>query len=358
MASSIQIRGLSKYYGSSAALDDVSLDILPGQFVTLLGPSGSGKTTLLMSLAGFSKPDGGSIRIDSQEILGLEPNKRDIGVVFQNYALFPHLTVAGNVEYPLKLRRVAKAARREQVQRALDAVQMGGFGERRINELSGGQRQRVAVARAIVFEPKIILMDEPLSALDKKLREEMQIELKHLHQRLGGTIVYVTHDQKEALTLADRVVVMNKGRIVQEGGPREIYDSPNSRFVADFIGNSNFLPLYGAHKAPVEVCATEAFRGEHLDSKRHPLLVLRPEKLEIVPEGAREPGFFYTDAVVEDVLFQGDLLIVFARLPGGDVIRVQRGTRRAALAVIPEPREKVRLAVHEDDAVIVEDETA
>ncbi|MGE3829851.1 MAG: ABC transporter ATP-binding protein [Parvibaculaceae bacterium] len=358
MASSIKIRDISKYYGSYAALADVSIDILPGQFVILLGPSGSGKTTLLMSLAGFIDPDRGSIQIDSQEILTLEPNKREIGVVFQSYALFPHMSVAGNVEYPLKLRNVPSAERRARVERALDTVQMSGFGNRRIHELSGGQKQRVALARAIVFEPKIILMDEPLSALDKKLREQMQIELKHLHQRLKSTIVYVTHDQKEALTLADKVVVMNRGRIIQEDTPREIYHNPNSRFVADFIGDSNFLPLYGERAALVETHVTQAYRERAIASRKHPLLVLRPEKLEIVSSEERRQGFFYIDAIVDNVLFQGDVLIVFSKLPNGDIIRLQRGTGRAVLASIPERGGKLRLAIHEDDAVVVEDDVA
>ncbi|HEX2526278.1 MAG TPA: ABC transporter ATP-binding protein [Geminicoccus sp.] len=356
MASSITIRGLSKSYGAFAALSDVSIDIPAGQFITLLGPSGSGKTTLLMSIAGFSHPDRGSIRIDDQEILDLEPNKRDIGVVFQNYALFPHMSVEENIAYPLKLRKIAGAQRDARVKRALQAVQMDGYGARRIHELSGGQRQRIAVARAIVFEPRIILMDEPLSALDKKLREEMQIELKHLHQSLGRTIVYVTHDQKEALTLADQVVVMDRGRIVQKDSPRDIYEQPKTRFVADFIGNSNFLPLHGAGTGTIDAQVSDAFRRQHMQGRQRPLLVIRPEKLEIVPAGFREPGSFYVDATVGEILFQGDLVIVFARLPNGQMVRLQRGTRRTTLATIPPEGSPIRLALHEEDAIVVEDD--
>lgn len=356
MASSITIRGLSKNYGAFAALADVSMDIPAGQFVTLLGPSGSGKTTLLMSIAGFSHPDGGSIRIDDQEILNLEPHKRDIGVVFQNYALFPHMSVEENVAYPLKLRKITGDQRAARVKRALQAVQMDGYGSRRINELSGGQRQRIAVARAIVFEPRIILMDEPLSALDKKLREEMQIELKHLHQSLGRTIVYVTHDQKEALTLADQVVVMDKGRIIQKDKPRDIYEQPATRFVADFIGNSNFLPLYDNAAGSIDMVVSEAFRTQRLAGRQRPLLVIRPEKLEIVAAGHREPGSFYIDAVVGEVLFQGDLVIVFAKLANGETVRLQRGTRRTTLATIPAAGSPIRLALHEEDAIVVDDD--
>jgi putative spermidine/putrescine transport system ATP-binding protein len=356
MASSITIRGLSKNYGAFSALSDVSIDIPAGQFVTLLGPSGSGKTTLLMSIAGFSHPDRGSIRIDSEEILGLDPNKRDIGVVFQNYALFPHMSVEENVAYPLKLRKIAGAERIAKVRRALQAVQMEGFETRRIHELSGGQRQRIAVARAIVFEPRIILMDEPLSALDKKLREEMQIELKHLHQSLGRTIVYVTHDQKEALTLADQVVVMDRGRIVQKDSPRDIYEQPKTRFVADFIGNSNFLPLHGAAAGTIDARVSDAFRQHHLVGRTRPLLVIRPEKLEIVARDASEPGSFFIDATVGEILFQGDLVIVFVRLANGEAVRLQRGTRRTTLGAIPPEGSPIRLALHEEDAIVVEDD--
>ncbi|MDG2058301.1 MAG: ABC transporter ATP-binding protein, partial [Tateyamaria sp.] len=196
----IDIANLSKAYGSVKALDDVSLNIAAGEFLTLLGPSGSGKTTLLMALAGFVRPDGGSIRFGDQEMIATPPHKRGLGMVFQSYALFPFMTVAENVAYPLKVRGVSKSDQKTRAERALDTVQLSGYGDRRITQLSGGQRQRVALARAMVFEPQIILMDEPLSALDKKLREDMQIELKALHQKLDATVVYVTHDQREALT--------------------------------------------------------------------------------------------------------------------------------------------------------------
>ncbi|MEO0764248.1 MAG: ATP-binding cassette domain-containing protein, partial [Pseudomonadota bacterium] len=213
------------------ALDSVDLDIRQGEFLTLLGPSGSGKTTLLMVIAGFTRPDSGSLRFGSDEVIRQPPHKRDLGMVFQNYALFPHMSVAGNVAYPLKVRGVGAAEIGPRVEHALETVQLGGFGERRITQLSGGQRQRVALARAIVFEPRILLMDEPLSALDKKLRDHMQIELRHLHEALGMTTVYVTHDQREALTMSDRIAVINHGRLMQLGTPTEIYEAPANRFV-------------------------------------------------------------------------------------------------------------------------------
>ena len=222
----IDISGLSKAYGLIKALDDVSLKIAAGEFLTLLGPSGSGKTTLLMALAGFVRPDGGSIRFGESEMIATPPHKRGLGMVFQSYALFPFMTVAENVAYPLKVRGMSKTDQKARAERALDTVQLGGYGDRRITQLSGGQGQRVALARAMVFEPQIILMDEPLSALDKKLREHMQIELKALHQKLDATVVYVTHDQREALTMSDRIAVVNHGRIEQVETPERLYPAP------------------------------------------------------------------------------------------------------------------------------------
>jgi putative spermidine/putrescine transport system ATP-binding protein len=241
----ITIRGLTKTYGPVFALDHVDLDVRSGEFLTLLGPSGSGKTTLLMVLAGFTRPDHGSALFGDDEVIRMQPHKREVGMVFQNYALFPHMTVAGNIGFPLKLRNVNKATLRQRVESALETVQLEGFGDRQIDQLSGGQMQRVALARAIVFEPRILLMDEPLSALDKKLREHMQIELRHLHEKLGMTTVYVTHDQREALTMSDRIAVINDGKLMQLDSPRRIYDQPANPFVANFIGESTLLPKYG-----------------------------------------------------------------------------------------------------------------
>ncbi|MTH64096.1 ABC transporter ATP-binding protein [Paracoccus shanxieyensis] len=238
----ISIDRIRKVYGNFVALDNVSLEIRSGEFLTLLGPSGSGKTTLLMALAGFARPDAGHLRIAGRDITRLAPNRRDIGIVFQNYALFPHMSVLANVEYPLRLRKIAKAEARDRAMAALERVKLGGFGDRDIAALSGGQRQRVALARAIVFEPRIMLMDEPLSALDKNLREHMQFEIRKLHDDLGITTIYVTHDQREALTMSDRIAVMNAGRIQQIDTPDEIYHRPRTRFVAEFMGEANILP--------------------------------------------------------------------------------------------------------------------
>ena len=222
----LTISGVTKSYGSLKALDNVSIDVKSGEFVTLLGPSGSGKTTLLMVLAGFVRPDSGSVRFGDEEVIRKPPHKRGVGMVFQNYALFPHMNVLNNVAFPLKLRRVAQDEIAERVQGALDLVQLGDLGQRRVDQLSGGQRQRVALARAIVFDPQILLMDEPLSALDKKLREQMQIEIRHLHEKLGRTTVYVTHDQREALTMSDRVAVIDFGQFKQIDAPKDLYERP------------------------------------------------------------------------------------------------------------------------------------
>ena len=240
----ISIKDLTKRYGKIYALDTVSLDIKAGEFLTLLGPSGSGKTTLLMAIAGFNRPDSGSIKFANQEMILTPPHKREVGMVFQNYALFPHMSVFENIGFPLKLRKAPNDQIKEKVHDALKTVQLSDYADRKIDQLSGGQRQRVALARAFVFGPRILLMDEPLSALDKKLREQMQIELKQLHRKLGVTTVYVTHDQREALTMSDRIAVINEGKIEQLGTPKEIYNSPNSSFVADFIGSGVFLNGY------------------------------------------------------------------------------------------------------------------
>ncbi len=241
----ISIDCVRKVFGTYVALNNVSLEIAAGEFLTLLGPSGSGKTTLLMALAGFVRPDSGSLIIGGRDITRLSPDKRDIGIVFQNYALFPHMSVQANVEYPLLLRKVSKGQARERALKALARVKLDAYADRNIAALSGGQRQRVALARAIVFEPRVMLMDEPLSALDKNLREHMQFEIRRLHDDLGITTIYVTHDQREALTMSDRIAVMDAGAIQQIGTPFEIYHRPTSRFVAEFMGEANILPGQG-----------------------------------------------------------------------------------------------------------------
>lgn len=235
----VRIEGLVKRFGNLTAVAGASLDIASGEFLALLGPSGCGKTTVLMSIAGFEHPDAGDILLDERSVLALPANRRNIGMVFQRYALFPHMTVAENIAFPLVMRRSTKSEVRARVAEVIDVVRLGGLGARLPSQLSGGQQQRVAFARAVVHSPPLLLMDEPLAALDKKLREELQIELKELQRLLGITVVFVTHDQQEALALADRVAVMNAGRIEQVGSPRELYERPASAFVANFVGESN-----------------------------------------------------------------------------------------------------------------------
>nr|WP_246514003.1 ABC transporter ATP-binding protein [Neoroseomonas soli] len=287
------MRGLSKKYGEFVAVSDVSLEVGRGEFLTLLGPSGSGKTTILMAVAGFVAPSAGAILLDGRDITPLPPEKRDFGMVFQGYALFPHMTVAENVTFPLRVRGMSRAERDAKVRGALDLVQLGAFADRLPKQLSGGQQQRVALARALVFDPALLLLDEPLSALDKKLRAELQEELKALHQRVGRTFVNVTHDQEEALSLSDRIAILNHGRLVQAGAPGELYERPRTRFVADFLGKSNFLDgmVHGATASGFALEAGAVRVAVRLpDGAAAPpegartLLSLRPEKVALLAE--------------------------------------------------------------------------
>ena len=238
----LQFTGVSRHYGDVKALDEVDLEVFDGEFFAMLGPSGSGKTTCLRLVAGFEQPTAGHIEIFGETAEGVPPFRRNVNTVFQDYALFPHLNVLDNVAYGLMIRGVDKSERYRSAEQALELVALPGLGKRRASELSGGQRQRVALARALVNKPRVLLLDEPLGALDLKLREQMQEELKNLHRQLGITFIFVTHDQNEALSMADRVALFNNGRVVQVGTPRQIYRQPNSRFVADFVGSSNVLP--------------------------------------------------------------------------------------------------------------------
>ncbi|MBR9836559.1 MAG: ABC transporter ATP-binding protein [Rhodobacteraceae bacterium] len=280
----LSARGLSRYYGETVALDRVDLDVHEGEFLTLLGPSGSGKTTLLQTICGLNKPSRGQLFIDGKDHTWTQPEKRGIGVVFQNYALFPHLTVSENIAYPLKVRGMASGEITQRTGRALETVGLGHAGNRFPNELSGGQQQRVALARCLVYDPSIILMDEPLSALDRKLREQMQMEIKRIHRETDTTIIFVTHDQEEALALSERICLMRDGRIVQLGTPREMYESPKSAFVADFIGISNIFE--GEVSGAGLSCAdgTLPLPDAH-ESGSKGYLVLRPETMELTTDG-------------------------------------------------------------------------
>ncbi|MEE4189721.1 MAG: ABC transporter ATP-binding protein, partial [Roseobacter sp.] len=335
----ITVRNVTKTYGAVHALDDVSLAVKSGEFLTLLGPSGSGKTTLLMVLAGFTRPDGGSLKFGEDEVIRKPPHLRDVGMVFQNYALFPHMTVAGNVGYPLRLRKTPKAEIDERVEQALETVQLGGYGPRRITQLSGGQKQRVAVARSIVFEPRILLMDEPLSALDKKLRDQMQIELRDLHEKLGMTTVYVTHDQREALTMSDRIAVVNHGRIMQLGTPQEIYDAPANRFVADFIGDSTFLPVTQKN-GEISFAGTALKHAGSPSRTERLLLMIRPERLQLAPTDFKDTANLF-EATVSNVVYQGDSYVMYAHLPDGTEVSLRGGIRGNAVAELAAPGDRV-----------------
>ena len=288
----LALQGLTKCYGSFTAVADVSLRVERGEFLTLLGPSGSGKTTILMCIAGFVAPTAGAILLDGKDITPLPPERRDFGMVFQGYALFPHMTVAENVAFPLRVRKLSAADREAKVRAALDLVQLQGFAERLPRQLSGGQQQRVALARALVFDPALLLLDEPLSALDKKLRAELQEELKALHRRIGRTFVNVTHDQEEALSLSDRVAILNHGKLIQEGAPAHLYEQPRTRFVADFLGKSNFLQGEVRESVPggfvIGAGATrivQAVAENHRPAQgSRVLLSLRPEKITLMAE--------------------------------------------------------------------------
>jgi putative spermidine/putrescine transport system ATP-binding protein len=349
----ISVRNLVKAYGALRVLDDISIDIRAGEFMTLLGPSGSGKTTLLMALAGFVSPESGSIRFGEKEVVATSPHKRGIGMVFQSYALFPFKSVLENVCYPLKIRGVSAADRQRRAEQALELVKLGGYGERRISQLSGGQRQRVALARALVFEPRIILMDEPLSALDKKLREHMQIELKTLHQKLDATIVYVTHDQREALTMSDRIAVIDRGRIAQIDTPQALYRRPTSLFVADFIGESVLLPVQSAAGGPV-------LQGQPLKlaapppSGRNLRLVIRPELLRL---GAASPADNVLRGRVTQAIYQGDSILLIAAVGDGHDISIRVPASQAAQSAMPEVGKDVDFAFHRDDSVVLADDS-
>lgn len=347
----ITLRQVTKRYGSAYALDHVDLDIRSGEFLTLLGPSGSGKTTLLTVLAGFTRPDSGSLKFGETEVICMPPQKRDVGMVFQNYALFPHMTVAGNVGFPLRLRGVKREEMARRVEHALEMVRLGGYGERGVHQLSGGQCQRVALARAMVFEPRIMLMDEPLSALDKQLREHMQIELRQLHDKLGMTTVYVTHDQREALTMSDRVAVINGGRIVQLDTPRALYERPANRFVAEFIGESSFVPV-AVREGRVMLNGAALTVASHPGGDGPRLLMLRPERLKILA-GGTGAGMNILNARVQATVYQGDSSLVQAALADGSVVSVRGASGSNAGHACPGAGDMIALGLAVDDTVLL-----
>ena len=294
----IRINRVRKSFGPVCAVSEVTLDIAPGEFFTLVGPSGCGKTTLLRMLAGFETPDGGSIRIDGTSMIGVPANKRPTNMVFQNYAVFPHMSVADNIAYGLRAARVAKGEIIGRVEEALAMVGLAGYGARSPAALSGGQRQRVALARALVLRPKVLLLDEPMSALDKKLREQMQVELRTLQRTVGVTFVLVTHDQEEALILSDRIAVMFEGRIAQVATPHDLYQRPQSREVADFIGVMNFLSAHATVSTPDGMTVEIEGLGQVTIPRSQapanlgddPVVGIRPEMLTILQDGTHAAG--------------------------------------------------------------------
>jgi putative spermidine/putrescine transport system ATP-binding protein len=325
----VRLRGLRKTFGEVVAVDSVDLDIADGEFLTLLGPSGSGKTTVLRMIAGFELPTAGLIELAGRDVSNLPPFQRDVNTVFQDYALFPHLSVQENVEYGLKVKGVSKQERRDRAVAALESVQLAGYGARKPTEMSGGQRQRVALARALVNRPKVLLLDEPLGALDLKLREQMQVELKGIQRDVGITFVFVTHDQEEALTMSDRIAVFNAGRIEQVGSPAEVYERPSSEFVAGFVGTSNLLRDESARK----VLGSDG------------VFSIRPEKIRIaesdVQAGAHE---HHVDGTVAEVIYVGDATRYVVDIdPGGRLVALSQNASTSSSQALEKRGERVRL---------------
>jgi spermidine/putrescine transport system ATP-binding protein len=323
MRGALSFAAVSRSFGTAAAVRDVSLDVRPGEFLTLLGPSGCGKTTLLRMAAGFERPDSGRVMLSGRDVTDVPAHRRPVNMVFQHYALFPHRTVAGNVGFGLEIAGTPRSEISARVARVLETVRMAELGGRRIDQLSGGQKQRVALARALILEPDVLLLDEPMSALDRKLRQEMQVEVKQLHERLGTTFLFVTHDQEEALTMSDRVAVMNDGRVEQVGAPEEVYERPRTRFVAEFLAVRNLWPAtvreVGGGRATVATAGGATFAGGDDGGFRAGERVwvgVRPERMAIDGAGEnRLPGILEDEVYLGDrthwrVRVAGELLIV------------------------------------------------
>lgn len=356
----VRFEGVSKSYdGYSFVVDDLDLAINRGEFLTLLGPSGSGKTTSLMMLAGFEMPTKGKIFLDQQEISNLPPQKRDIGMVFQSYALFPHMTIEENLAFPLQARRMNKATIATKVAAALDMVQLTGLASRRPQQLSGGQQQRIALARALIAEPKLVLMDEPLGALDKQLRDHMQLEIRAIHDRLGVTIVYVTHDQGEALTMSDRVAVFHSGKVQQLASPRDIYEHPANAFVASFVGESNRLHGsvvdIGDGRCAVRLADGTLVRGKAADVTepgQAAVLSIRPER--IVAGEAPAGRDIELIGSCQGAIFNGDHVRI--RIVHPVVGEINAKAPNIGSNTIPEPGSPVKFGWKEDDVTVLKDE--
>jgi putative spermidine/putrescine transport system ATP-binding protein len=329
----VSLIGVSKHYGEVVAVESLDLEVKRGEFFTLLGPSGSGKTTTLRMIAGFEEPDTGRVELAGRDVTGLPPYDRSVNTVFQDYALFPHMSVGDNVAYGLRVKGVGKEERRRRASQALATVRLAGYEARKPNQLSGGQRQRVALARAIVNEPRVLLLDEPLGALDLKLREQMQVELKGIQGQVGITFIYVTHDQEEALTMSDRIAVFNEGRIEQVGVPTEIYEKPDNAFVAGFVGVSNLLERDGRQ------------------------FTVRPEKISMIENGLAPTGLHVEEGTIKDVSYAGMITRYLVDLEAGGELQIVRQNLETSSADAQAQRgRKVKIGWRADQTVAVKGE--
>lgn len=352
----LTLQNLTKLYGEVVAVDHCNLEIKDGEFLTFLGPSGSGKTTTLMMIAGFVIPTAGDILVNGHSIVTVPPSKRNLGMVFQQYSLFPHMNVFDNIAFPLQMRRVPKSEIAQRVKAALKMVRLPELAERRPNQLSGGQQQRVALARALVFEPSALLLDEPLGALDRKLREELQLEIKHLHEELGVTIVYVTHDQGEALTMSDRIAVMNGGAIEQVGTPDRLYRRPANRFVAEFLGESNFFTGL-VTEMQGQTCTVKIEDGLQISGllQHSPVdleeatIMVRPESVISVGEPDGLPVTF--EGRVEEVIYLGEITRYRIRL-GPSTVVTAAWQNHAGVQIL-EPGNTTRIGWHVEDTIVI-----
>ena len=335
----IEFRNVSRHFGDVKAVDDVSLEIKNGEFFSMLGPSGSGKTTCLRMIAGFDRPTAGQIFLYGQDVSHLPPYERSVNTVFQDYALFPHMTIEDNVGYGLMIKGVSKTDRTKQVNEMLELVQLPGFGGRKPSQLSGGQRQRVALARALVNHPKVLLLDEPLGALDLQLRQQMQVELKSIQQRVGITFIFVTHDQEEALTMSDRIAVFSQGKIEQVGTPSEVYEHPSSTFVAGFVGTSNL------------VSGEIAKRITGSDAR----FSIRPEKIHLAAVDQKpDADMFFVNGKVRDVVYLGLYTRYLVELEGGgDLVVVEQNLKTTSMDVMKVKNQNVRLLWKKEHASVV-----
>ena len=357
-ATAMKLERVSKLYGDVRALDDVSFELRKGEFLTMLGPSGSGKTTSLRAIAGFIQPSEGRLLIDGRDMTGVPPQKRNIGMMFQDYALFPHMTVLENVGYPLETRGIKRTEREKRSMEMLETVGLAHCAGRYPRQMSGGQQQRVALARALVFKPDIVLLDEPMAALDKKLRGQMQIEIMHITKQVGATVVSVTHDQEEALVMSDRIAIFKDGQLAQIGTPQELYTRPNSEFVADFIGEANLLQ--GRARMDGETCLLEGAgwraalpksdpRATHLAQGQSVCLVLRPERISVMPADAAGPNS--AEGVIADKIYLGVEYRLLVKLSDGSQVNLR--SRDVARLETLQAGDRVALGWNPEDIVII-----